>query len=546
MGNCQNASVDDGHKTITKEKRRADSLIVNTMTWERDSHGLFDYESENNTKGLFKIVQSAHFYRHSQTVIMKGDDEVRENETEIFKISTENSKFWVQPLNPKPRNAPPKPDKKGGAQPEPDTSDGAPWIVVKSLKKTQAFPRGYKIKEGDYIKLGRVRFRVREMKLENVETNTNNGQSRKSVKKQQPKLELHQAAVNQEQPKREPSGKNLDESINSRNTPTCRVCLDTMGENDNPVVSPCQCAGSMKYIHIKCLQEWLRSRLQTKQTAVSLTVVWKSLDCEICKKTFPKIIEVDGIRYSTLELPKANSASYIILEVLSKDKSQIRGLHIINMSVKQQIKMGRGHDSDVRVSDISVSRCHAIISADKNGAYILDNDSKFGTLVQLKKPIQLRQELSSLQIQVGRTVFALQMTVGGPRVGGASCMQLEAGGQPPSDLNDANPNNEGEIELNQGNSNSDGEEEGNVWIYSPQNEPQEPAEEWNVIPGSNASPVNRAGANRVGGPTEPIMNIDDFLYNHNINSPDNGDAGVHGAQPPAMDDDLPADEANPL
>ena len=52
---------------------------------------------------------------------------------------------------------------------------------------------------------------------------------------------------------------------------------------------------------------------------------------------------------------------YITLEILSKDRNQSKGTHIISFAQKQQIKLGRGHDSDVRITDISVSRCHAII-----------------------------------------------------------------------------------------------------------------------------------------------------------------------------------------
>jgi pSer/pThr/pTyr-binding forkhead associated (FHA) protein len=49
-------------------------------------------------------------------------------------------------------------------------------------------------------------------------------------------------------------------------------------------------------------------------------------------------------------------------------------------------KLGRGHESDVRVSDISVSRCHAILKYDSNDNtyYLEDNLSKFGTLVLAK------------------------------------------------------------------------------------------------------------------------------------------------------------------
>jgi hypothetical protein len=36
----------------------------------------------------------------------------------------------------------------------------------------------------------------------------------------------------------------------------CRICLDDMEEEANPFITPCKCAGSMKFIHLQCLREW--------------------------------------------------------------------------------------------------------------------------------------------------------------------------------------------------------------------------------------------------------------------------------------------------
>ena len=59
------------------------------------------------------------------------------------------------------------------------------------------------------------------------------------------------------------------------------------------------------------------------------------------------------------------------------------------------IKIGRGHDNDLRVADISVSRCHAFIKRDAKGNIIIeDNQSKFGTLVQIKSPMMLADSLT--------------------------------------------------------------------------------------------------------------------------------------------------------
>lgn len=69
--------------------------------------------------------------------------------------------------------------------------------------------------------------------------------------------------------------------------------------------------------------------------------------------------------------------------------------------------MGRGHDSDIRITDISVSRCHALIKLEKNHFYIEDNSSKFGTLVFLRKPLPVTMDLNNISFQIGRTVVSL-------------------------------------------------------------------------------------------------------------------------------------------
>ncbi len=66
--------------------------------------------------------------------------------------------------------------------------------------------------------------------------------------------------------------------------------------------------------------------------------------------------------------------------------------------------MGRGHESDLRINDISVSRCHTLIKF-KDGRFLLeDNTSKFGTLVLLKNRAALVPGFNKA-VQIGRTVI---------------------------------------------------------------------------------------------------------------------------------------------
>jgi pSer/pThr/pTyr-binding forkhead associated (FHA) protein len=64
------------------------------------------------------------------------------------------------------------------------------------------------------------------------------------------------------------------------------------------------------------------------------------------------------------------------------------------LNQKQTIKIGRGHDNDLRIGDISVSRCHIFLKKDTKGnIFIEDNSSKFGTLVQIKAPLVLNDSI---------------------------------------------------------------------------------------------------------------------------------------------------------
>ena len=41
----------------------------------------------------------------------------------------------------------------------------------------------------------------------------------------------------------------------------CRICLDDEDTSafgsENPFITPCGCTGSMRFIHVKCVREWL-------------------------------------------------------------------------------------------------------------------------------------------------------------------------------------------------------------------------------------------------------------------------------------------------
>jgi len=70
---------------------------------------------------------------------------------------------------------------------------------------------------------------------------------------------------------------------------------------------------------------------------------------------------------------------------------------VIRLSERHSLKIGRGHDSDVRVADISVSRCHSLLRYDSinNQVILSDYHSKFGTLVLLRQPLRIPELLEA-------------------------------------------------------------------------------------------------------------------------------------------------------
>jgi len=143
----------------------------------------------------------------------------------------------------------------------------------------------------------------------------------------------------------------------------------------------------VRFIHFFCLKKWLESKRQDTKKKNLISYSWKQFECEICKKPYPYVFKSNGRKYRLVDVDVPEDKNFLWLESLTFEKNSSRMVHLIMPDNEMStFKLGRGHESDVRVSDISVSRCHAILKYDVNdhGYYLEDNLSKFGTLVLAK------------------------------------------------------------------------------------------------------------------------------------------------------------------
>lgn len=58
-------------------------------------------------------------------------------------------------------------------------------------------------------------------------------------------------------------------------------------------------------------------------------------------------------------------------------------MYIVNFGTKKELKIGRNHEVEISIPDISVSREHASLKLVDNKVILSDKRSKFGTLVLL-------------------------------------------------------------------------------------------------------------------------------------------------------------------
>ena len=155
----------------------------------------------------------------------------------------------------------------------------SPWIVIKGIKTQDQSP-GYKLSIGDVIKLGRVKLKISDIKKdavleESLENNTKNFATKLNDPNDKSKEEGHKEDAFS-------VGKKKRSYI-------CRICYCDEKEMESPLIQPCSCSGTMRYIHLICLQKWLKSKVVSKTSTSENSIIYtlKQIECELCKTLLP-------------------------------------------------------------------------------------------------------------------------------------------------------------------------------------------------------------------------------------------------------------------
>ena len=389
---------------ISKEINIIFRLNILCEVWNKDSNYLFDYESNEYSISSKTINTECYLMKNENEVkyIIKKNIEEQQLENEsiygdskyLGYINKTNKEEYFWNYNPYKIKSLKR------------SYESLDWLVIgKTFFSKQNKPNTYyKLRKGDLIKFGKIIFLVREIKNTKTKENILN---RKTTNYYVNETSVN---VNEKLKNMYIQIKQKSKNENKIKVYSCRICLQEGDLNgDNPLINPCNCTGSVKYIHLICLRKWLTSKIIIKHSYDNsvTSYSYKPFECELCKEQIPERIKYNNEIISLIEMENLNEP-YIIFENIYHNNVNYIGnyfdyqhIFIVHFNDKNRIKIGRSNDADMRLSDISVSRTHAFLHLKNNEFYLEDCKSKFGSLLLIQNKIMFIPD-KPLSIQIGR------------------------------------------------------------------------------------------------------------------------------------------------
>ena len=469
--------------------------------WPIDNNELIDILSNPYSKQSFDVSNPVRLYRDDEEIkiekIKENDNNSKEKITDdediikLGEILIKDSKYYYKP-NTKESYYPNLNDTNNTTNN--NNTEFYSWLIYKG-NKIPVNKNKYRIKEGDILKIGREWLFIKDiyitkrtkklLKIKCKEKNKGNNklfsyhsQTNKELninedfnvmefndtdedKDEEIKGEKNKFITENEESKKhlkhiivkdkESSEKNsnhYNDNNKNKRVKICRICyLEEYDKYNNPLIKPCKCSGSMKYIHYECLLHWIKTKISVESSSYSsnelLSVYTLSpLECELCKTKLPNYLRHKKEIYSLLNLDKKfneeinlnkkgekiskkrreNKDSYIIFDSISPQRIESRFRFFVKFNENNILKIGRGLDMQLVLNDISVSRNHCQLKIEDDGSIVLeDNNSKFGSLVLIQKEIEILKG-NCLNIQVGTNYFTFTLK---KKTGFFSCCNAE-------------------------------------------------------------------------------------------------------------------------
>jgi pSer/pThr/pTyr-binding forkhead associated (FHA) protein len=242
------------------------------------------------------------------------------------------------------------------------------------------------INEEDIIKLGHLRLKFDKIFFEN--NNENNNILNNSIGGSSVSLENNNnIIINNIQ-------KNIIYSTEPNETHYCRICYQKEVNKNDPLICPCKCYGSMKFVHLSCLKNNINLKIHKKHDKYYDMYLFQNYNCEICLSTFPKYLIIKSKKIYLIEIDISNYKNYALIDLIQYDDKNDYIFHIGYLILRLEndipLKIGRKKENDVIFNDLSISGSHCELICKNNILYLKDLGSKYGTLKYIQNEYEIK------------------------------------------------------------------------------------------------------------------------------------------------------------
>ena len=383
------------------------SCKINCVTWAKDAHALFDYESEEISKDIYTLGKGGKIFLDGEKGTTKYEPDNQEEGFFLTSGHTSSSEgclinFFNEYGAHTVVTKKIKDEYEYNKQNITEVQNMLYYVVaqkeLKGIKREYKTEYYYKPKLNDIIRFGRVQFIVRSMKDKSTENNKDESDNNKSIFLPNDNSNLK---------------KNLGNKIL-----VCEFCNKKETDNiNNPIIKVCPCK-KCPLLHLNCFKNdyikkdkmFYYSNKDYNSGTLKIVSLINYL-CPYCNEPYNPIIKINSKFYNTLPYSFDKNNYHIILESINFVKDGVYCIMIIIFTFpnkKEEFFLGRGHEASFKISDISISRVHAKIYLKEDNIVIDDLGSKFGTLLLVRNNVDVNEMLEKkMKIQIGRNVVWL-------------------------------------------------------------------------------------------------------------------------------------------
>ena len=273
------------------------------------------------------------------------------------------------------------------------------YLLLKG-KLDEELKKLYKINEGDIIKIGECHIKILKIILP---VNINNNNNINNLNDNEKITDLKE------------NNNNLDNSLitssqSISNKIYCKICYSTLNSLEDPLINPCKCSGSMKYIHLSCLKHWIKSKIESMNDSnamkYSLSFSHEHLFCEICSEKYPEYIKYNNKYYNIkYNIPYKH---YFLFNIIIWNSVTTFAYNLDFFMSQKFISIGLSDKCDITITDVLLSDLQCVFNLKKEGIFLEDYMSKYGTYIKLNKE-NININLNKIKFVVDRIYFSCKI-----------------------------------------------------------------------------------------------------------------------------------------